>query len=185
MRKWLLVFVAAAFLAGFGLAYGGEGCGSHGSKGCANLCGGKSCTGQCSGKACTGKCGGKCEGKCDHPDWAYAYQSADFCPDAATKELKKFHSVLIPIREARKSGETAYVRENAKHLYEAAKQVKKSKPCVEKMQQKHYAKAASELAHDSKRLKELVHGGSDDAVMEQVTLIEEDFVRLINLSECH
>jgi hypothetical protein len=123
--------------------------------------------------------------KCDLPEWAYTYESADFYPDAAPRELKYFHSVLLPIREARKSGETAYVRENAGHLYNAAKEVKDSRPCVDKMQQKHYATAAKELVRDSKRLKEMVHGGSNDAVMEQVTRIEEDFVRLANLAEGH
>jgi hypothetical protein len=168
MKRWIPVFVALVFLAGFALAYGGEGCAGQSGKGCASQCGGKVCM-----------------KKCDRADWGYTYQTADFCPDNATCELKNFHSVFLPIREARKSGETAYVRENANHLYYAAKQVKKSKPCVDKMQQKHYARAASELAHNSKRLKEMVHGGSDDAVMEQVMLIEENFVRLANLSECH
>jgi hypothetical protein len=167
MKKWLPIVVAVVFLAGFGMAYGGGDCGSHGSK------------------SCTGKCWKVCPMKCDRADWGYAYQSADFYPDAAPRELKYFHSVLLPIREARKSGETAYVRENAGHLYNAAKEVKGSRPCVDKMQQKHYATAAKELVRDSKRLKEMVHGGSNDAVMEQVTRIEEDFVRLANLAECH
>jgi len=185
MKKWLLIIVAVVFLAGFGFVYSGENCVGHGSKSCIGQCSGKSCAGQCSGKSCTGKCGGTCKGKCDLPEWAYSYESADFYPDAAPRELKDFHGVLLPMREARKSGETAYVRENARQLYDAAKEVKSSRPCVDKMQQKHYATAAKELVRDSKRLKEMVHGGSNDAVMEQVTRIEEDFVRLANLAECH
>jgi hypothetical protein len=186
MKKWLPIVVAVVFLAGFGLLYSGDTCSSKSTKSCASAgtCGAMS-AGQCSGTASSGKCGGACKGKCDKADWGYTYQSADFCPDAAPKELKRFHSVFLPVREARKSGEAAYVRENAVHLYKVAKDVPDSKPCVDKMQQKHYSRAAKELARDSKRLKEMVHGGSDDAVMEQVSKIEEDFVRLANLTECH
>lgn len=185
MKKWIPIVVAVVFLAGFGLLYSGDNYGGPGGKSCIGQCSGKSCASLCSGKACAGKCGGMCKGKCDRADWAYTYDSPDFYPNAAPRELKNFHSVLLPIREARKSGETAYVRENARQLYDAAKEVKDSRPCVDKMQQKHYATAAKELVRDSKRLKEMVHGGSNDAVMELVTQIEEDFVRLANLAECH
>lgn len=158
MKKWLPGVIAIALIGLVGLAF---------------CCGGKC------GKAC-GKAAACCP---DRPDWGYAYQTADFYPDTAPRELKQFHKVLIPVREARKSGETAYVRENARQLYKAAKRVRKSRPDVAPVQRKHYAQAARELVSDSKRLKRIVHGGSDDAVIAQVKCIEEDFIRLANLSD--
>ncbi len=165
MKKWLPSVVVLTLLALVALGYAGGQCG-----------------GKC-GHAASG-CIGKCGAKCDHPDWGYAYQSADFYPDKAPWELKKFHAVLLPVREARKSREVAYIRESANFLYKAAKRVSKSYPCcADRMQKKHYKTAAKELIRDSKRLREMVHGGADSAVLEQVERIEEDFIRLANLSE--
>jgi hypothetical protein len=165
MKKWLPSVIVVTLLALVALGYAG---GQYGGK---------------CGHAASG-CIGKCGAKCDHPDWGYAYQSADFYPDKATWELKKFHAVLLPVREARKSHEVAYIRESANFLYRAAKRVSKSYPCIaDRMQKKHYKIAAKELIRDSKRLREMVHGGADGAVLKQVERIEEDFIRLANLSE--
>jgi hypothetical protein len=161
MKKWLPFIVILALIALVAIAYSGEPCG--GKDGCSKSC---------------------CSKKCDNPDWGYAYQSADFYPDKATCELRKFHEVLLPVREARKSYEVAFIRETADCLYMASKQVRKSYPCcADQMVKKHYKRAAKELIRDSKRLKEMVHGGSDDAVLTQVERIEEDFIRLANLSD--
>ncbi|MBU1937640.1 hypothetical protein KKG05_09605 [bacterium] len=161
MKKWLPFIVIVALVALVTVAYS---CGSCGGKaGCAKSC---------------------CGSKCDNPDWGYAYQTADFYPDKAPCELKKFHTVLLPVREARKSHEVAYIRETANCLYMASKEVRKSYPCcADQMLKKHYKRAAKELIRDSKRLKEMVHGGSDDVVLAQVERIEEDFIRLANLSD--
>ena len=164
MKKWLPFVIVAALIALVTIAYSCESCG-----------------GNCGDKA---GCKSQCSSKCDNPGWGYAYQSADFYPDRATCELKKFHAVLLPVREARKSHEVAYIRETANRLYMVSKQVRKSYPChADRMQKKHYKRAAKELIRDSKRLKEMVHGGSDDVVLAQVERIEEDFVRLANLSD--
>ena len=161
MKKWLPFVIIAALIALVAIAYSGEPCG--GKAGCDKS---------------------RCSSKCDNPGWGYAYQSADFYPDKATCELRKFHAVLLPVREARRSHEVAYIRETANCLYTASKQVRKSYPCcADRMQKKHYKRAAKELIRDSKRLKEMVHGGSDDVVLAQVERIEEDFIRLANLSD--
>ena len=191
MKKWLPFVIIAALIALGALGYSAENCASKCSSTCTSKCGfqlsqsGDHCSGKCSGK-CAGKAGCKsqCSAKCDNPDWGYAYQSADFYPDKAPDELKEFHEVLLPVREARKSYEVAYIREAANSLYCASKQVRKSYPsCADRMLKKHYKRAAKELIRDSKRLKEMVHGGSDDAVLTQVKRIEEDFIRLANLSD--
>ncbi len=161
MKKWLPFIIIAALIALVAIAYSGEPCGAK--AGCDRS---------------------SCSSKCDNPGWGYAYQSADFYPDKATCELRKFHAVLLPVREARKSYEVAYIRETANCLYYASKEVRKSYPChADRMQKKHYKRAAKELIRDSKRLKEMVHGGSDDAVLAQVQRIEEHFIRLANLSD--
>ena len=160
MKKWLPLIIIVALVALVAVAYSGGKCGGHHG------------------------CKSHCKSKCDHPDWGYAYQSADFYPDKAPCELRKFHEVLIPVREARKSREVSYIRETANRLYKYSKQVRKSYPCcADQMLKKHYKRAAKELIRDSKRLKEMVHGGSDDAVLAQVERIEEDFIRLANLSD--
>jgi hypothetical protein len=160
MKKWLPFVIIAALIALTALGY---------------------CCGKCGDKA---GCQSQCSSKCDNPGWGYAYQSADFYPDKAPSELRKFHAVLLPVREARKSNEVAYIRETANCLYMASKQVRKSYPChADQMQKKHYKRAAKELIRDSKRLKEMVHGGSNDAVLAQVERIEEHFIRLANLSD--
>ena len=189
MKKWFPIIIVAAFMVLVTMGYCGDKCAKKSASSCISQCGAQVAS-QC-GDQCSGKCGGKascckskCSATCDHPDWGYPYQSADFYSDKAPCELKKFHSVLIPVREARKSNEVAYIRDTANHLYNAAKQVKKSEPCcADRMMKKHYSRAAKELLRDSKRLKEMVHGGSDDAVLAQVELIEEDFIRLANLSD--
>jgi len=145
--------------------------------------------GPCPSKA---GCGKKCG-----PDWAYTFQDAHWAPSHAPKPLYAFHDALIPVIEARRSSECAYIRENAGGLYKHAKAVVKHRcddyrdkccgmDCGPKgccKDKKMAKRAAKELVRSCDRLRELCYGGSDAAVYQQVKVVEEGYVRLANLYE--
>ncbi|MFZ5434335.1 MAG: hypothetical protein ACOZB3_11270 [Calditrichota bacterium] len=136
------------------------------------------------GGNCGSKCGKSCSTPCDKgPDWAYTYNSAFYMPDCAPKELHDFQDKLIPLIEARRTMEEAYVRENVACLYKMAKAVQKADPCCEQMRSKHYRRAAKELVRDCKRLKELAYGGPTSALYSNIKEVEEDFIQLANLCD--
>ena len=131
-----------------------------------------------------GGCSKSCHTKCGGPDWAVTYNSAFYMPDCAPEALEDFQEALIPVIEARRSMEEAYIRENAGCLYRASKEVAKMhEECCSKMDRKHYKRAAKDLVRDCKQLKELAYGGSSSALYEHVKNIEQDFIRLSNLCE--
>jgi hypothetical protein len=133
--------------------------------------------------------GGHCGGSyshCDRPDWAYSYTDPHYMPDCAPKALKCFYDKMIPMMEARRSHESAYLRENAECMYRAARRVLDADDeccCAMHKSQKHYRRAAKDLVRDCDELREIVFGGSSSAVYEQMKQVEEDFVRLSNLCE--
>jgi hypothetical protein len=124
-----------------------------------------------------------CRAKCDPPDWGYTYQTAEFAPDHAPCAVKTFHDKLIPLMEARWSHESSYIYDNACELYCAAKKVPGSlKTCCDK-QKEHFNNAAHDLVHDCARLKEIAHGASSRMMYDQIKLIEDDYIRVCNLTE--
>lgn len=133
------------------------------------------------------KCGGKCGSKCStlKPDWGYTYQDPHYLPDCAPRSLVVFHERLIPMLEARKSGESAYLRENSERLYFCAKELPKAEPCCMEMKAKIklYKRAAKDLVKSCDRLRDISFGGTNDAVYEQMKLVEEGYVRVANLCE--
>jgi hypothetical protein len=125
------------------------------------------------------KCGhDKC---CCRPDWGYSYNNAEFMPDCAPRALSCFQNALIPMIEARKSGESAYIREHACELYQMAERVKDHPPECDGCEVKHYKRAAKDLVKDCDRLKEIVFGGTSHSLYEQMEVVENDFIRLSNL----
>jgi hypothetical protein len=132
--------------------------------------------------ACS-KCEQSDRQKCDPPDWAYTYQNAEFAPDNAPCTVKAFHDKLIPLMEARWSHESSYIYEHACELYKAAKKIPGSLKCECSDRKEHFNRAAKDLVNDCARLKEISHGASSSMMYEQIKDIEDDFVRICNLSE--
>ncbi|RPH95416.1 hypothetical protein EHM69_04360 [candidate division KSB1 bacterium] len=132
------------------------------------------------GDKCGNKCGSTCGAK---PDWAYSYSDPHYMPDCAPKPLHEFHELLIPMMEARKSHESAYIREHAGHLYKHSKDVKKSDEWVKDDQKKRYKSAAKDLIKSCDRLRDICFGGTNEAIYNQMKQVEEDFVRLTNLCQ--
>ena len=130
-------------------------------------------------------CGGG--GRCGHrgPDWAYTYEDCYFTPDCSPRQLECFHDKLISMVEARKSHESSYIRENAECLYRCAKRVMKADDCCRTMchNTKHFKRAAKDLVRDCDDLREISFGGSTAAVYERMKVVEEDYIRLINLCD--
>lgn len=131
--------------------------------------------------------GGKCQGRCrscaPRADWAYSSQDAHYIPECAPVPLKRFHEAMVPMMEARKSHESAYIREGANRLCRQARNVKKVKPCCDDMNMKQFKSAAKDLTKSCDRLRDICFGGSNDAVYEQMRQVEEDFLRLANLCD--
>jgi hypothetical protein len=131
----------------------------------------------------SGKCKGKCGGCTPRADWGYSYEDPHYIPDCAPASLKRFHEAMIPMMEARKSHESAYIRERAESLYREARDVKKAKVCGDEMNSKQFKKAAKDLAKNCDRLRDICFGGSNEAVYDQMKQVEEDFIRLANLCD--
>jgi hypothetical protein len=133
-----------------------------------------------------GGCGGGGGGRCGHrgPDWAYTYEDSYFTPDCSPRQLECFHDKLISMVEARKSHESSYIREHAERLYQCAKRVAKADCCPASCgNKKHYKRAAKDLVRDCDDLREISFGGSTAAVYERMKVVEEDYIRLINLCD--
>ena len=135
--------------------------------------------------AFAGNCGNsRGHGGCkDRPDWGYTYENAYFTPECSTCQLECFHDKLISMMEARKSHESAYIREHAAGLFYCADKLRDADPGCRKMESKHYKRAVKTMYKDCEELKELVFGGATAAVYAQVKIIEDDYVRVINLCE--
>jgi hypothetical protein len=120
----------------------------------------------------------------DQPDWGYAYQNPHYVPDNAPPAVRSFHDAFIPMYEARHSRESAYIRENACQLYDAARAVPGSLTSYASADQRqHFNRAAKDLVRSCQRLKEIVHGGANAEVYDQMHQIERDYLRVANLSE--
>ncbi len=126
----------------------------------------------------------------DNPDWGYSYQNPHYLPDGASRALRCFHNAFIPMYEARHSRESAYLRENANELYCAAKRITDGKYedcsmrcCSDPAQKKHYKRAVKDLVKSCARLKEVAWGGANAEVYDQMRQIENDYIRVANLSE--
>jgi hypothetical protein len=90
---------------------------------------------------------------------------------------------MIPMMEARKSHESAYIREGAERLYRQSRDLKKVKACCEDMGMKQFKRAAKDLTKSCDRLRDICFGGTNEAVYSQMKQVEEDFVRLSNLCD--
>ncbi len=147
--------------------------------------------GNCAGCDCGSSCLWPYDSRCDtdQPDWGYYYQNPHYVPDCAPKALHQFHDVFIPMYEARHTRESAYLREYACELYYAAKDIPGSwddccdRSCCSSDQRKHFNRAAKDLVRSCKRLKEVVWGGANAEVYDQMRQIERDYLRVANLSE--
>jgi hypothetical protein len=117
------------------------------------------------------------------PDWGYAYNDPHYIPDTAPAALQAFYDKMVPMMEARKSAESAYLREYADALFQTAREVPGSLENGTYHQRKHYNTAAHSLRANCKDLRELAHGGSTDALYWEMKQIEADFVKLSNLSD--
>lgn len=142
-------------------AFAGDNCGNNcgASKGC------------CGSKA---GCG---------PDWGYAYNDAHYIPDCSPQPMRVFHEKLIPMIEARKSNESAYIREYADQLYRASKQVPGSLKACDRSIRKAYNQAAKNLVRNCKQLRHLAYGGATWELYNQVREIEADMIQLANLAD--
>ncbi|MCX6601768.1 MAG: hypothetical protein NT025_09445 [bacterium] len=130
-----------------------------------------------------GKCQGRCGGCTPRADWAYSSQDAHYIPECAPASLKRFHEAMIPMMEARKSHESAYIRERAERLYREVRDVKNAKACCGDMNMKQFKRAAKDLTKSCDRLRDISFGGTNDAVYDQMKQVEEDFIRLANLCD--
>ncbi|MBU0690672.1 hypothetical protein KKH18_02555 [bacterium] len=117
------------------------------------------------------------------PDWGYSFNDPHYIPDSAPEALQVFYNEMVPMLEARKSAESAYLREYAEALFQASREVPGSLEDGTYHQRKHYNRAARSLRQNCKELRELAHGGSTQALYKEMREIEADFVRLANLSD--
>ena len=117
------------------------------------------------------------------PDWGYAFNDPHYISDGAPDVLVAFYNEMVPMMEARKSSESAYLREYADALFQAAREVPGSLEDGTYHQRKHYNHAARSLRRNCKDLRELAHGGSTQALYWEMKQIEADFVKLSNLSD--
>lgn len=117
------------------------------------------------------------------PDWGYSFNDPHYIPDAAPTALHAFYDEMVPMLEARKSSESAYLREYAEALFQASRDVPGSLDNGTYHQRLHYNRAARSLRHNCKQLRELAHGGSTQALYQEMREIEADFVRLANLAD--
>jgi hypothetical protein len=120
---------------------------------------------------------------CVDPDWGYSFNDPHYISDNAPPALADFYDRLIPMLEARKSAESAYLREHAEELYLASKEVAGSLECGTDHQRKHFNRAARSLRGNCAELMELAHGAQSRVLYKEMREIEADFVRLSNLSE--
>jgi len=114
-----------------------------------------------------------------------AYSDARMMPDCAPQPMHDFHRVLMPFIEARHNVEPSYVRDNARFLYNAAQPVPKSKACCKGFDMKTYRGSANDLVKDCALLQKLSadKATKDDAVLAQMKIVEDDFVKLSNCCE--
>jgi hypothetical protein len=117
------------------------------------------------------------------PDWGYSFNDPHYLSDNAPLPLKDFYDLFIPMLEARKSSESAYLREHAEDLYLASRDVAGSLENGTDHQRKHFNHAARSLRANCAELMELVHGGQSRVLYKEMREIEADFVRLSNLCE--
>ncbi len=117
------------------------------------------------------------------PDWGYSYNDPHYIPDSAPEALHVFYDEMVPMLEARKSSESAYLREYADALFQASRKVSGSLEDGTYHQRKHFNRAAKSLRRNCKDLRELAHGGTTQALYWEMKQIEADFVRLSNLSD--
>ena len=119
----------------------------------------------------------------DKPDWGYIWIDAHYVPDNAPDELKSFHDAFIPMLEARKSAESAYLREYADALYRLSKHVPGSWATDDRDLRKHYNRAAHDLVVNWSRLREIAFGGASSEVYQTMKRVEDNYLRLANLCE--
>jgi hypothetical protein len=117
------------------------------------------------------------------PDWGYSFNDPHYISANAPQELLSFYDQMVPMIEARKSAESAYLRQYAADLYEVSRYVAGSLEDGTKHQRKHYNRAARSLRQNCAELRELSHGASSASLYGEMKEIEADFVRLANLSE--
>lgn len=138
--------------------------------------------GQCGGgKKCSpadmkaGCCGGKMAS-------SVTYTDARNMPDCAPQPMHDFHKVLMLFVEARANREPSYIRDNAKFLYDASRDVPKSKACCASFDKKSFKRSAKSLTKDCQQLQQLSldKAVKDDAVLAQMKQVEDDFVALSN-----
>lgn len=117
------------------------------------------------------------------PDWGYSYTNPHYLPDNPPAELEAFWHKMIPMMEARHSGESAYLREYSKELLNLARDVKGSLEGGSSYQRHFYNKAASDLIRACKELHVLSYGAPSHSLYSEMHVVEEAYVRLANLCE--
>jgi hypothetical protein len=103
-------------------------------------------------------------------------------PACSPQPVHDFHLVLVPFMEARSNHEPSYIRDNAKFLCDAAKPVPKSKACCNSFDKKAFRLAANDLTTDCQRLQQMSQDKAikDDAVLAEMKIVEDDFVKVAN-----
>src|SRR3989339_828677 len=91
------------------------------------------------------------------PDWGYAFNDPHYLSANSPQPLADFYDVFVPMLEAHKSAESAYLREHADDLYKASKEVAGSLENGTPHQRKHFNRAARSLCGNCADLKELAH----------------------------
>ncbi len=127
---------------------------------------------------------GCCEGDpYANPDWGYSYTNPHYLPDNPPAELEAFWHKMIPMSEARHSGESAYLREYSKELLDYARDVKGSLDNGSRYQRHFYNKAAADLVRSCKELHIMSYGAPSSTLYSEMHKVEEAYVRLANLCE--
>lgn len=127
-----------------------------------------------------GKCGPRC---CGTPESSYVYKNAYFTPDCSPCPISRFHDRLLPMMEARKSGEASYIRENSERLYKSATKLRKIERGCCKIEIRRFDRAAKDLILACDELREVSYGGSSNAVYLRMHNVEEAYIRVANLAE--
>lgn len=129
---------------------------------------------------CRGVCGPRC---CSQPESSYSYENAYYTPDCSPRSLLCFHDRLVPMMEARKSGEASYIRELSERLYFSATKLRNLERGCCKLERRRFDAATKKLLRACEDLRDTAYGGSTSAVYARMRDVEEAYIQVANLAE--
>lgn len=129
---------------------------------------------------CRGYCNSRC---CNKPESSYNYENAYFAPNCSPRSIQRFHDRLVPMMEARKSGEASYIRDTAERLYWSASKLRKLERGCCKIERRRFDLAAKKLMRACEELRDTAFGGSSAAVYARMRDVEEAYIQVANLAE--